>query len=159
MNVTVKADAATITSGGQIWCDELEAIKSVPGLMCSYTLQPYAASLLEKCKTNGGNSLGLDNTAATGPLVNVLLLTYWANRDDDERVLACIKKALARIEENAAARQQLVPYVYSNYAFEHQDPLRSYGEEAVRGLRRASQKYDPEGLFQKGCPGGFKLFA
>lgn len=52
-----------------------------------------------------------------------------------------------------------MPFVYWNYAFSHQDPLRSHGEENVRGLRCASGKYDPDGLLQKVCPGGFKLFA
>ncbi|KAH9892097.1 hypothetical protein F4778DRAFT_784841 [Xylariomycetidae sp. FL2044] len=97
------------------------------GLMCSSTLQPYAVSLLEEGKINGGNSLDLDSHG--GPVVNVLLLTYWADKEDDTRVLA------------------------------FQKALNSYGGENADALRRASRKCDPEGLFQRARPGGFKLFS
>ncbi|KAG8156606.1 hypothetical protein KVR01_013557 [Diaporthe batatas] len=156
MNVNVKADVETLITGGDIWCEELEAVKDVAGLMCSYTLQPYPVSQLKKTREHGGNVLGLDPSG--GPVVNVLLLSYWADKKDDERMMAFMKKALKRIEENAEARGQLIPFIYWNYAFSHQDPLRSYGEDNVRKLRDASKKYDPKGLFQVACPGGFKLF-
>ncbi|KAI1082678.1 FAD-binding domain-containing protein [Whalleya microplaca] len=157
MNVSVKADPATIRTGGDIWCEELQPVKSVARLLSSYTLQPYAVSLLEKSISNGGNSLGLHPT--NGPVVNILLLSSWEEQSDDDRVLTFMKRALKRIEGNAASRDQLVPYVYSNYAFSHQDPILSYGEENKGKLQQISRKYDPEGLFQKGCPGGFKLFS
>lgn len=156
MNVTVKADAETLTTGGDIWCEELESVKDAAGLMCSYTLQPYPVSQLEKTGAAGGNVLGLD--CSNGPLVNVLLLTYWADKRDDERVAGFMQEALRRIAQNADTRGQLVPYIYWNYAFSHQDALQSYGEENVRKLQEASKKYDPEGVFQEACPGGFKLF-
>lgn len=156
MNVTVKADVETLTSGGDIWCEGLESVKDAAGLMCSYTLQPYPVSQLEKTRTAGGNVLGL--APGNGPLVNVLLLTYWTDKSDDERVIAFMQRALRRIEQNADARGQLVPYIYWNYAFSHQKALQSYGEGNVQKLQEVSKKYDPRGLFQKGCPGGFKLF-
>jgi hypothetical protein len=37
--------------------------------------------------------------------------------------------------------------------------IAGYGEESVSKLRATSKKYDPEGLFQKAVPGGFKLGA
>lgn len=156
MNVTVKADVKTLATGGDIWCEELESVKDAAGLMCSYTLQPYPVSQLEKTRAAGGNVLGLD--PSNGPLVNVLLLTYWTDKGDDERVIAFMKRALKRIEQNAGTRGQLLPYIYWNYAFSHQDALQSYGEENVRKLQEVSKKYDPDGVFQKACPGGFKLF-
>lgn len=157
MNVNVKADVETLITGGEIWCEELEAVKDVAGLMCSYTLQPYPVSQLEKTREHGGNVLGLEPSC--GPVVNVLLLSYWADKKDDERMTTFMKKALKRIEQNAETRGQLIPFIYWNYSFSHQDPLRSYGEENVRKLREASKKYDPKGLFQVACAGGFKLFS
>jgi hypothetical protein len=44
-----------------------------------------------------------------------------------------------------------------NYCAEWQRPFESYGEENWQFLKEMSKKYDPEGLFQKGCVGGFKL--
>ncbi|RYC61325.1 hypothetical protein CHU98_g4904 [Xylaria longipes] len=120
MNVSVKADVETLTTGGDIWCEELEPVRDAAGLMCSYTLQPYAVSLLKNTVENGGNSLGMD--PRDGPVVNVLLLTYWSDPADDERVLGFMKKALRCIEENASTRGQLVPYIYWNYAFSQTGP-------------------------------------
>ncbi|KAI1758840.1 hypothetical protein GGR53DRAFT_198751, partial [Hypoxylon sp. FL1150] len=156
MNVSVKADVETLITGGDIWCEELESVKDVAGLMCSYTLQPYPVSLLKNTSAKGGNVIGLD--PSNGPVVNILLLSYWADRKDYERVIGFMQRALKSIEQNANARGQLVPYIYWNYAFSHQDALQSYGEKNVRKLQEASRKYDPNGLFQIACPGGFKLF-
>ncbi|KAJ8130458.1 hypothetical protein O1611_g3172 [Lasiodiplodia mahajangana] len=156
MNLNVRADVDTLTTGGDIWCQELEAVKDAAGLMCSYTLQAYPESLLQKTAANGGNVLGLN--PEDGAVVNVLLLTYWTDKKDDDRVISFMKKALGRIEENADTRGQRVPFIYWNYAYSHQNALQSYGEENVKKLREASRKYDPDGVFQKGCPGGFKLF-
>ncbi|KAK8052712.1 hypothetical protein PG996_012013 [Apiospora saccharicola] len=123
----------TLITGGDIWCEELKSVKDATGLMCSYTLQPYPVSQLQKSSENGGN-------------------------DDDGRVAGFMQKAMERIERNAKDRSQLVPFIYWNYAFSDQDALQSYGEENVRKLQAASKKYDPSGLFQTACPGGFKLF-
>ena len=156
MNITVKADAATLQAGANIYTAGLEPIKTIENGMFSFTLQPYPASLLEKSSNSGGNSLGLD--VADGPLVSVLLLTYWKNKSDDEAVIGFMKTSLEKIKEDAASRNQLIPYVYMNYAFGNQDVIGSYGEKNHKMLQKTSKKYDPEGLFQKGCPGGFKLF-
>lgn len=155
MNVCVKADVETLITGGNIWCEELEPVKDAAGLMCSYTLQPYPVSQLRKTSENGGNVLGLDPD--NGPVINVLLLSYWAGKNDDERVTSFMQKALKRIERNAKDRGTLVPFIYWNYAFSDQDALQSYGEENLRKLRAASEKYDSDGVFQIACPGGFKL--
>jgi hypothetical protein len=51
----------------------------------------------------------------------------------------------------------LLEWTYLNYADKSQSPLASYGPENVRKIRDAASKYDPEGLFQTLCPGGFKI--
>jgi hypothetical protein len=130
--------------------------KKCKGLIGSFTLQPYAQSLLERSVELGGNSLGL--SPKDGPLVSVLLLTYWKNKDDDEVVLGACRDVLDKIRADAKGRGTLIPFEYLNYAFPGQDPIGSYGEENGAALRAVSKKYDPEGLFQTSCPGGFKLF-
>ena len=157
MNITVKADAATLQAASEIYAAGLDPIKTVENGMFSFTLQPYPTSLLEISSKNGGNSLGLN--VANGPLVSVLLLSYWKNNSDDEAVIGFMKAALGKMKEDAISRNQLIPYVYMNYAFEHQNVISSYGEENQKKLQNASKKYDLEGVFQKGCPGGFKLFS
>lgn len=156
MNITVKADVATLQAAADIYTEGLGPVKSAEGLTSSFTLQPYPVSLLEKSEAAGGNSLGLIST--DGPLVSVLLLAYWKNRSDDDTVIDFMKETLEKMRQDAASREKLVPFVYMNYAWTHQDPISSYGAENKRKLQQASKKYDPEGLFQNACPGGFKLF-
>lgn len=156
MNITVKADVATLQAATDIYTEGLGPVKSIAGLTASFTLQPYPVSLMEQSEATGGNSLGLKSS--DGPLVSLLLLSYWQNRDDDDTVISFMKESLEKMKQDAASRQQLLPFVYMNYAWTHQDPINSYGSENKKKLQDASRKYDPEGLFQKACPGGFKLF-
>ena len=47
--------------------------------------------------------------------------------------------------------------IYLNYATDFQDSISSYGQVNVQKLRDASRKYDPDQVFQKLVPGGFKI--
>lgn len=169
MNITVKADVPILQRASEIYTAEIDPleehgnlkdpeppIRSVENGLFSLTLQPYSLSLLEKSASNGGNSLGLNTN--DGPLVSILLISIWKNKTDDNVVLDFMRDAIKYIKLDAEGKNTLIPYVYMNYAFSHQDPIGSYGAENHEKLQATSQKYDPQGLFQRGCPGGFKLF-
>jgi hypothetical protein len=151
MNTTVKADAATLIAASDIFTAAFQPLKSLEGLTCAFTLQAYPVSLLKKCD----NSLGLDESS--GPLMSILLLNWWKNKDDDERVIQTFRKVLDQIDEDAVARGTSVSFKYMNYAYDFQDPIASYGEGIHKKLREVSKAYDSNGLFQKGVPGGFKI--
>ena len=151
MNTTVKADAATLIAASDIFTAAFQPLKDLEGITCAFTLQAYPVSLLKKCD----NSRGRDES--NGPLMSILLLNWWKNKDDDELLLTTFKNALDKIDEDAAKRGTAVPYKYMNYAFNFQHPIASYGEEMHGRLREISKAYDSDGLFQKGVPGGFKL--
>lgn len=57
----------------------------------------------------------------------------------------------------ASIENGLLPWVYMNYADKSQQPLASYGMDNVKKMRDTAAKYDPEQVFQKLCPGGFKI--
>ncbi|KAF2678229.1 FAD-binding domain-containing protein [Lentithecium fluviatile CBS 122367] len=135
MSTTAKADAVT----------------SLEGLTCAFTLQTYPMSLLKKCE----NSLGLDES--NGPLISILLLNWWKNKDYDDVIVQTFQTALEKTNEDAASRGTSVPYKFTIYAYSFQNPTASYGKENHEKLREARKAYDPNGLFQKGVPGGFKL--
>ena len=48
-------------------------------------------------------------------------------------------------------------FICLNYADGSQDVFGSYGKENVRKMKDAAAKYDPSGVFQDLCSGGFKL--
>jgi hypothetical protein len=151
MNTTVKADAATLLAASEIFTAAFQPLKSIDGITCAFTLQAYPASLLEKCN----NSLGLN--ADQGPLMSILLLNWWNKKEDDGLIIQTFKDALGKMDEDAVSRGTAVNYKYMNYAHDFQDPIASYGTENQELLRVVSKKYDAEGLFQRGVPGGFKL--
>lgn len=156
MNTTIKADSDTLKAAAKIFQDAIEPLKSIENVLLSFTLQPYPATLLQKSAADGGNVLGLE--PELGSLVSILFLTFWENREDDEKILGTLRAALAAIDRDAEARKTLVPFKYLNYADTVQDPIGSYGSINIKKLQDASRKYDPEGLFQSGVPGGWKLF-
>ncbi len=53
----------------------------------------------------------------------------------------------------------LLEWRYLNYADKSQDPLASYGAANIKFLKHVAGEYDPEQVFQKLCPGGFKISA
>ncbi|ROW09007.1 hypothetical protein VMCG_02683 [Cytospora schulzeri] len=156
INTTVKADIATLQAAADMYVAALEPIKGCEGITCSLTLQPYAASLLAKSASQGGNVLGL--APSDGPLVSILALAWWKDKADDEEIIKTFREVIEVIDRDAASRGTSVLFKYMNYAWGFQDPIDSYGIEDKQALQEASRKYDPEGLFQKGVPGGFKLF-
>ncbi|KAJ8124944.1 hypothetical protein O1611_g8696 [Lasiodiplodia mahajangana] len=157
VNTTVKADAATLKAAADKFTASLDLVKDCKGVVFSLTFQPYPVSLLKKCLLAGGNVTGL--TPADGPLVSVLVLMNWENKNDDETILGTARSILEAVDEDAAARGQAVPYKYLNYAFDFQDPIGSYGAKNKQFLQEVSKRFDPDGVFQQGVPGGFKLFS
>lgn len=157
MNTTVKADSATLKAAAKVFSEALEKVKGFEGVVFSFTLQPYALWLLEKTSRFGGNIMNLNSK--NGPLISILILMFWKNASDDEIILTQSREVLAAIDQDAEARGTIFPYKYLNYAFSFQDPINSYGEENKKVMLEVSKKYDPNGLFQKGAVGGFKLSA
>ncbi|KAF2472309.1 FAD-binding domain-containing protein [Lindgomyces ingoldianus] len=157
MNATVKADAETLKQAYEFYTSSVATINTTTeGLTCSLTFQPYALSFLESSASQGGNSLGLDTSS--GSLVSVLLLSYWSKREDDQKIKETMRGVLEKIEQDSNERGTAVSFKYMNYASEFQDPISSYGSENKKRLQDVSRKYDPQGLFQKAVPGGFKIF-
>lgn len=158
MNATVQADTRTLKNAADLYTKSIAPLQhTVEGLNCSFVLQPYSISLLEKSKASGGNSLGLGDPDDTGPLVSILLLTHWKDRRDDERVIGTMKGILDGIREIAMTEGTIMDFIDLNYAADFQNPIASYGHESRHRLIEVSKKYDAKGLFQKGVPGGFKL--
>lgn len=140
----------------ETYVNALGPLKAIEGFTTSFTLQAYPKSLLEKTASRGGNSLGID--PLDGPLMSILLLSFWQNKEDDNKIHSTFKGVIEAVDQDAVTRGTAVPYKYMNYAAPFQDPIETYGKENKAKLQATSMKYDPEGLFQKGVSGGWKLF-
>lgn len=121
----------------------------IAGLQIVLLTQPHPV-------TNGTNSLGLA-PGQKDEIVTVLTGAY-THPEDDERVQAGMETIIAAHEAILKERGLYIPYQYLNYADGFQDPIGSYGKEVKARLQDVSRAYDPEGVFQKQVPGGFKVF-
>jgi hypothetical protein len=131
------------------WEDGTKVLSDIEGLQISLLLQPHPVS-------EGENSLGLP-PGGHDVVMSVITVSY-ANRADDDIVRKILSDIIAKHEEILKREGVYIPWKYLNYADKAQDPIGSYGEEVRARLRSVSRDYDPSGLFQKGVPGGFKLF-
>lgn len=133
----------------------IQPFLSLPGFALSIAYQPLPGIMSSR---HGA-------VDALGPLQNGgdMFFIHWAMSVDDEAAehdqamrdatKKVMEKANQRAEELGVRRQWLA----LTYADSWQDPLGSYGEESVREMWEVSRAYDPEGVFQRQVPGGFKL--
>ncbi|KAJ5288198.1 oxidoreductase FAD-binding protein [Penicillium angulare] len=133
------------------WHNSLGSIRDIPGIVWSISLQPLPAAIYQGRK----NAMGLAETNKS--LIITLLSASWDNTQDDEKVEEAARALSVGIDDDARQLDAYHPYVYPNYAAEWQDPIASYGAEAVEKLRRVSREVDPEGVFRKIVPRGFKI--
>lgn len=153
---TYKNSAAMMNTIYEIGNEVVQRLRSVPAIKWSLSFQPLPTVIQAVAATNGGNSLGLDES--DGDLFNVLLTATWDTEAADGLVEAQAKQLFDRANAQASAIGVLNEYIYLNYAAPWQDPITGYGAAAKASLQAASRRYDPKGLFQRNVPGGFKLF-
>ena len=126
---------------------------NIKGLVWTLVLQPL---LPEWARKGDPHPLGLlENTHES--LVVVSFTVNWDERQNDEFIKETTRRTIEQMDAVATAYGTAHPFRYLNYCADWQKPFEGYGEESWRFLRGVSKKYDPEGLFQTGCVGGFKL--
>jgi FAD/FMN-containing dehydrogenase len=155
------------------WTNSLPAIENVAGMIWSISLEPLPPAIYLRAARSappngewGKNCMGLDaennnnnnnNKTSSKALVITLLSATWADAADDEKVEKAAREMMDGIERDAKAQGAWHPFVYLNYAAPWQDPIASYGEDAVRRLQEVRKRVDPKGVFTKLAPGGFKI--
>ena len=138
-----------------IWHNSISSISSIQGVNWAFVIQPFPPEFSSNTAKLGGNSLGLD--PSDGPLTLMLLSYSWSDAADDELIGTIARKLIADIDAATQKAGAYNRYKYLNYAASWQNPLSGYGEENLRNLQSASKRYDASQLFQRNCPGGFKV--
>ncbi|KAL8899992.1 MAG: hypothetical protein Q9207_005910 [Kuettlingeria erythrocarpa] len=149
------ANNATILSHVLSMADEAFApIRHIPGFSGIFSFQPMNRQILRHMSSYGGNALGLD------PGRDIFWLNYgiaYTSPADDSRVYALTRAFFEQVERYTRSQGQHIGFIYMNYALPTQEVIASYGRANVEFLRGVGGKYDPEGVFQRLVPGGFKL--
>ena len=102
------------------------------------------------------NPLGLEEGGSEA-LVIISLTLNGGDSMDDENAKAITRSTLESIEAFAKKSGTDHRHRYLNCCAEWQRPFEGYGVDNWEQLKRTRVKYDPQGLFQRDCKGGFKL--
>ncbi|KAH3974438.1 hypothetical protein HBI55_076530 [Parastagonospora nodorum] len=122
-------------------------------LTTHHAITPTAVS-----HSNGNNVLGLEKRVANNTVGHMFLIWVQLKTAQDEVIALPIVQAWhKKLEKEGNRRRINWNWEYLNYAHGLQDPVRTYGEENVGKLKKASKKYDPEGVFQRLRGSGFKI--
>jgi len=103
-------------------------------------------------------------------------VVQWSEQSEDKIARAQLRQLVSSFQSIAKARgavskhfsnlfsqansliyQQLLDFEFMNDASYTQSPLKSYGEESFTSLKAASEKWDPQAVFQKLQNSGFLL--
>ncbi|KAL8901261.1 MAG: hypothetical protein Q9207_005293 [Kuettlingeria erythrocarpa] len=152
LTTTVKNDHATLMETYAGYKRGAEAMRRVRGMTWTLTLQPLFPAMMRKGQPD---AQGL--ATRTEPLVIVLFTVVWKDTTDDELVDRTTRSIIRQIDQYAASRGAADVYRYLNDCASWQRPFDGYGAENKRFLQEMSRVYDPNGLFQRACVGGFKL--
>lgn len=156
-SITIKPDVALMEEFYQKWQETLTKVKDSEGFIFSFGFHPITKALLEHSQKAGGNMMNIQ--PSDGPLFVVLINPVWKLAEDDAHISTEVDGLVKGLRNLAREKGLLHRYIFTNYGFSKDDVMAGYGEESVSRLRAASQKYDPEGVFQTAVPGGFKLRA
>ena len=149
VNTVFHPTAGIIEAVYQLWSSTTESIRNMPGIAYFLIFQRIPV-------TESGNALGLEDV--NDPLVLCLLSVTWAQAKDDAIINSVTQTLIEKIDQATRTAGVFHRSKYLNYAAPFQNPITSYGPDSKAQLRAVSKKYDPEGFFQVGVSGGFKLF-
>ncbi|KAF5025129.1 hypothetical protein F66182_2830 [Fusarium sp. NRRL 66182] len=118
--------------------------------------QPLPTLFGQRCVEAGGNVMGVERHKSNG----ILFLAVVMAQTPEQEAFAYpkVKAWIQQVREFASTIEGgNLEWTYLNYADKSQDPLGSYGADNIKKMKDAAAKYDPEQVFQKLVPGGFKI--
>ena len=117
--------------------------------------QPIPTIITTHSEARGGNVLGLDR--ANGNQVLFLFFVQWSDISDDAALYNAASTLMEQVTQLTRKAGKANDWIYLNYALQNQDVLGGYGQKNVEKIRQAAKKYDPDAVFQKLVPGGYKI--
>ncbi|KAI0521296.1 FAD-binding domain-containing protein [Xylaria bambusicola] len=157
--LTFKSDPRIMLKASELHDELVASLKSfMPDgdFMSQCTFQPLPMIIAQQSLRAGGNIMGVEDNKSDGILFQVIVIMK--TEEQHAFAYAQAKGYVESLKEFAQSIEGgLFRWLYMNYADKSQDVLTSYGPENVKKMREAANHYDPDGVFQKLCPGGWKL--
>ncbi|TGO13552.1 hypothetical protein BTUL_0068g00240 [Botrytis tulipae] len=138
-----------------LFLEQIETIKHVPGFLPSFVLQPLVPSVhLDGTQSPNGLS-GNDGT-----LIVFNINIWWSSQASDSYtplIQQSTHNLISKLTLFAKESGILHKYIYPNYADASQVVFAGYGEENLSRLRKVQETYDPDGTWRRLQSGGFKI--
>lgn len=131
----------------------LDKIRSATAGSTSFSIQPISSSVVEAGNAKGGNALGLTAVNQTWFKVD----SGWLWPDDDEVVHSGSTQLIGEVQAAAKESGNSLRYIFMNDASWDQEVIDHYGTNNVRKFRQIQREYDPDLVFQRLVPGGYKI--
>ncbi|OHF03772.1 hypothetical protein CORC01_01091 [Colletotrichum orchidophilum] len=160
LSATFKNDAGILEKAVELHAecvDKLRAQIPANGFSTMCFAQALPTLYAKRSQERGGNVLGVDRLG--GNCITFLAAVHIKDKEHEEfgfRVLQEWYDSLIGYAKHTEV-SCWEDWLYLNYADKSQNPLRAYGEDNVNKIRAEALKYDPDGVFQTKCPGGFKI--
>ncbi|KAK4184090.1 hypothetical protein QBC35DRAFT_466772 [Podospora australis] len=156
--LTLKNDARILSKAAELHeklVQDLIAIIPEQTFTTQCLFQPLPKLFAQNSIKAGGNVMGVERHSSDGVLWLATAMVETA--EQEAKAYPLVKAWVEEVKKYAASLDGLLEWTYLNYADKSQDPLGSYGKENLRKIKAAADKYDPQGVFQKLVPGGFKI--
>ncbi|KAF5875551.1 putative fad binding domain protein [Botrytis fragariae] len=138
-----------------LFLEQIETIKHVPGFLPSFVLQPLVPSVHSDRSQSPNGLSGNDGT-----LIVFNINIWWSTQASDSYtplMQQSTHKLISKLTLFAKELGILHKYIYPNYADASQDVFAGYGEENLSRLRQVQEAYDPDGTWRRLQTGGFKI--
>ncbi|KAL6704805.1 hypothetical protein ACN47E_007609 [Coniothyrium glycines] len=130
-------------------------LSSVAKLQASITFQPVTKDFLIHSANIGGNPQGVD--ASKAPFFWMVENFTWTNATDDTIVHTAADQITVDIKRMLTDNGWDADYLYMNDAGKGQAVFQSYPAANLRKLKAIRAKYDPQKIYTKLMPGGWKV--
>ncbi|KAJ4387612.1 hypothetical protein N0V93_008208 [Gnomoniopsis smithogilvyi] len=159
--VSFKNDASIIQKASELHCvlaKELKEKVTYGDFTSHCAFQPIPLLYSQHSVAAGGNIMGIEAYPHDGIMLQVSASVKTAE------LAEWVRPKVRAITQDLTAfastvKDGIMPWQHLNYAAADQQPLQSYGAGNVAKMRGAAIKYDPNGVFQRLCPGEFKITA
>lgn len=160
--------------------NEYNSIKDVADLNAALIYQTVTLPTIAHFRDRGGNALGI--TEEDGPLIckysvnnpfsvpkkptSYVAINHttvieidvaWSSESDDDRAKAASRNTINLGTALAKEKGVHHPFIFLNYADREQVVFPTYGEKSFSKLVAASEKYDPDQVWQTFQPQIFRL--
>jgi hypothetical protein len=154
VSTTYYVDLPLLRQSLQLYETSCDKVRNCAGIVWSLTFQTIPPTVISKSPFLQAVISTLPESPTT--IIIAQITGTWKNDEDTTAVEAAAVQFIEDVEKLTKAENMQTGYTYLNYAHEGQ---KVFGEgRRLEELRSVSRRYDPDGIFQRCVPGGFKLW-